>query len=318
MSSVNRNPVVRKVVKPLIVALGLAVPGAASFATAMHDAVTTRADQSVAQKYGRDSVYGFSPDATPYNAEQQGARGMAFIGDVFHSTADFFSTAWDKTASLFKSDNGSDAATTGQELQPYGRAGGYIGSDRVELVSEASRTYAADSREVRSGEDAATQANSTTELWDQQPAERPNIATEAPKTDSSRATVAGGAQPQHAMNAVKASDRSTVYPEDRKLTPNDSGPNSNKQATSGAVSAPATDRSAVYPEDRKLMPTASSRDSASAMGPVDQRTTYPEDRTLTPAVSDTQSAEDMGRTSGRRFDHPQEAHGQAENETVTR
>jgi hypothetical protein len=54
------------------------------------------------------------------------------------------------------------------------------------------------------------------------------------------------------------------------------------------------------------------------MGPVDQRTTYPEDRTLTPAVSDTQSAEDIGRTSGRRFDHPQEAHGQAENETVTR
>jgi hypothetical protein len=82
----------------------------------------------------------------------------------------------------------------------------------------------------------------------------------------------------------------------------------------------------VYPEDWKLTPSTSGADStdqpgASAAGThaPDQSTVYPEDQKLTPAASDTQSAEeDIGRASGGRFDHPQRAHGQMENEPVTR
>src|SRR5262249_14383922 len=36
--------------------------------------VTTRADQNIYQQYGRDSVYGFSPDRKPLKPEQTAAR----------------------------------------------------------------------------------------------------------------------------------------------------------------------------------------------------------------------------------------------------
>ena len=36
--------------------------------------VTTRADQNIYQQYGRDSVYGFSPDRKPLTPEQTAAR----------------------------------------------------------------------------------------------------------------------------------------------------------------------------------------------------------------------------------------------------
>ena len=36
--------------------------------------VTTRADQNIYQQYGRDSVYGFSPDRKPFKPEQTASR----------------------------------------------------------------------------------------------------------------------------------------------------------------------------------------------------------------------------------------------------
>ena len=36
--------------------------------------VTTRADQNIYQQYGRDSVYGFSPDRKPLKPEQTASR----------------------------------------------------------------------------------------------------------------------------------------------------------------------------------------------------------------------------------------------------
>jgi hypothetical protein len=76
------------VVKPIVVALALALSGSAAFAESMDDVVKTRPDQTIGQHYGRSSVYGLSAD------DQAGT-----IAQV--------------------------------EPQPYGRAGGFVGSDRV-------------------------------------------------------------------------------------------------------------------------------------------------------------------------------------------
>ena len=43
-------------------------------ARAVPQVVTTRADQNIYQQYGRDSVYGFSPDRKPLKPEQTAAR----------------------------------------------------------------------------------------------------------------------------------------------------------------------------------------------------------------------------------------------------
>ena len=58
----------RTQVKPLIVALTLALPSAALAAPA--DVVQTRADQNIDQQYGRDSVYAFSTDSRPLTPER--------------------------------------------------------------------------------------------------------------------------------------------------------------------------------------------------------------------------------------------------------
>ena len=52
MSSGKRSRVGRNVVKPIVVAVALALPGAASFAASMTDVVTTRSDQNIPQHSG--------------------------------------------------------------------------------------------------------------------------------------------------------------------------------------------------------------------------------------------------------------------------
>jgi hypothetical protein len=44
--------------------------------------VTTRADQNIYQQYGRDSVYGFSPDRKPLKPEQTAARNAEGTSSV--------------------------------------------------------------------------------------------------------------------------------------------------------------------------------------------------------------------------------------------
>jgi hypothetical protein len=64
-SSVRKS---RSQLKPLIVALTLALPSAVLAAPA--DVVQTRADQNIDQQYGRDSVYAFSPESKPLTPER--------------------------------------------------------------------------------------------------------------------------------------------------------------------------------------------------------------------------------------------------------
>lgn len=76
-SSVRKS---RSQLKPLIVALTLALPGAALAAPA--DVVQTRADQNIDQQYGRDSVYAFSTDSKPLTPER--TSGSHWFHSWFH------------------------------------------------------------------------------------------------------------------------------------------------------------------------------------------------------------------------------------------
>src|SRR5690348_4754703 len=132
MSSGKRSRVGRNVVKPIVLAVALALPGAACYAESMTDVVTTRSDQNIHEQYGRDSVYAFSNYAKPYKPEQTGSHSAGLIGNTLDKTKDFFAGAWDKTTGLFKHHEASSStvARAQYEPQPYGRAGGYTGTDR--------------------------------------------------------------------------------------------------------------------------------------------------------------------------------------------
>lgn len=155
MSLGKRSRVKRNLVKPLVVAVALALPGTAAFAATMTNVVTTRSDQNVEEQYGRDSVYAFSRDAKPFKPEQQGARDTGFIGNAFDKTTGFVAGAWHKTTSLFTDDGKSYAASPYQYApERYGRAGGYAGSDRVAVIGGATNNMAtANSDAVKTGEE---------------------------------------------------------------------------------------------------------------------------------------------------------------------
>jgi hypothetical protein len=70
----------RSQLKPLIVALTLALPSAA-FAAA-EDVVQTRPDQNIDQQYGRDSVYAFSTEGKPLTPER--TSGSHWFHNWFH------------------------------------------------------------------------------------------------------------------------------------------------------------------------------------------------------------------------------------------
>ena len=57
MSSSKRSRIGHHMVKPVVIAVALSLPGAAVLAEDMSNVVTTRADQNIDQQYGRDSVY---------------------------------------------------------------------------------------------------------------------------------------------------------------------------------------------------------------------------------------------------------------------
>jgi hypothetical protein len=80
MTSSVRNS--RSQLKPLIVALTLALPSAALAAPA--DVVQTRADETINQQYGRDSVYAFSTDSKPLTPER--TSGSHWFHNWFHKS----------------------------------------------------------------------------------------------------------------------------------------------------------------------------------------------------------------------------------------
>jgi hypothetical protein len=84
MTSSVRNS--RSQLRPLIVALTLALPSAAFAAPA--DVVQTRADQTINQQYGRDSVYAFSTDSKPLTPERTSGShsGSHWFHNWFHKS----------------------------------------------------------------------------------------------------------------------------------------------------------------------------------------------------------------------------------------
>ncbi len=69
MNSSNKSDLPKRSLKPIVVALALALPGSAAVAASMDDVVETRADQNIDQQFGRDSVYGFSAEDKPLSPE---------------------------------------------------------------------------------------------------------------------------------------------------------------------------------------------------------------------------------------------------------
>jgi hypothetical protein len=142
----NGHP--KRSLKPIVIALALVLPGSTALAASMDDVVKTRADQNIDQQYGRDSVYAFSPDAKPLKPEQTGSRDTNIFGtmktyaaEAWHKTEGFAAATWNKTTGLFTHHDGSGAVAQ-VEPQPYGRAGGYVGADRI-AVLESNRPFQA-------------------------------------------------------------------------------------------------------------------------------------------------------------------------------
>lgn len=153
--SPKRSP---NAIKPLIAAAALAVSGSA-FAASMSDVVTTRADQNIDQQYGRDSVYAFSIDAKPLKPEQQGpSAGISPFGKIksyaantWDKTRDFAGSIWDKTTGFLPHPSNNAAAKYEYDVQPYGRAGGYVGADRIAVLESPNALSANSENVVKTG-----------------------------------------------------------------------------------------------------------------------------------------------------------------------
>jgi len=186
MSSGKRSRVGRNVVKPLVVAVALALPGAASFAASMTDVVMTRSDQNIDEQYGRDSVYAFSRDAKPLKPEQTGSREPGWLDNTVGKTKTFVAGAWDKTTHLFKGDGSSSySSAVAYQPQPYGRAGGYAGSDRVAVLSTAPAAMAtANSEVVKTGQEWGNAADTRARSDIQRDGESPSAAVGVPDESS--------------------------------------------------------------------------------------------------------------------------------------
>jgi hypothetical protein len=136
----NRSPqrISQGHIKPIALAIALALPGAAALAQPLSDVVTTRADQTVTQQYGRDSVYAFSPSAKPMTPAQTGSRTGAFSevkqysANAWDKTKEYSAEAWDKTKAFLAPKPG---AVNSNEPQRYGRAGGFVGADEIAFLS---------------------------------------------------------------------------------------------------------------------------------------------------------------------------------------
>lgn len=127
----------RSPLQPIVLALGLAVPAMTAFAESMENIVTTRSDQTVEQQYGRDSVYAFSPASKPFSPRQTAGRTEnALESGKSYSAIESRKTDW------WAASRGQSA--TSSEPEWYGRAGGYVGADRVAYV-QAHATPASES-----------------------------------------------------------------------------------------------------------------------------------------------------------------------------
>ena len=121
--------------RPLVIVLTLAMalPASAALAASTDDVVRTRTDQNIYQQYGRDSVYAFSPDAKPLKPAQTGSRDTNILNKAWHKTEGLAAAAWATTAGFFHEHQSS--TVTQVDPERYGRAGGYVGADRIAVLA---------------------------------------------------------------------------------------------------------------------------------------------------------------------------------------
>jgi len=101
--------------KSVALAVALTLPNVASLAASMKDVVCTRAAQRIGEQYGRDSLFAFGPlsgDAKSSSAGPSGKAASLAVSGSAHSVH------------LFPA----------HRPQPYGRAGGYIGWERIVMM----------------------------------------------------------------------------------------------------------------------------------------------------------------------------------------
>src|SRR3954469_15406399 len=138
-SSLNKNCMKSTALKSLALAVALALPHGPSLAFAMqvNDVVSTRADRNTDQHYGRDSVYA--------TAHTKLAQSSADSGRTLNESESYQGAALvNATSSVILSSNSSGVPWANQP-QPYGRAGGYIGWERI-AVMRLNPTLAASSK----------------------------------------------------------------------------------------------------------------------------------------------------------------------------
>jgi hypothetical protein len=113
--------------KPVALAVALALSNVGAFAASMQDVVSTRAAQRIGEQYGRDSLYAFSPalqtGQNPTNSSRLSRRGKSYGAGTS-----------DKSASALRGSAPALDLLPAIRPEPYGRAGGYIGWERVVMM----------------------------------------------------------------------------------------------------------------------------------------------------------------------------------------
>ena len=98
--------------RSVALAVALALPNVASLAANMRDVVSTQSAQSIGERYGRDSVYALSPNAKPLQIRT------------------------DPTTLAMPNSANSVHQRPANGPQAYGRAGRYIGWERIVMMQK--------------------------------------------------------------------------------------------------------------------------------------------------------------------------------------
>lgn len=202
----------RSQVKSVALAVALALSGATAFAESMSTVVTTRSDQTIAQQYGRDSVYAFSPGSKPFTPGQTASH-------MLENVKAYSAVAWHKTTELLAPKPGSAAQN---EPQRYGRAGGYVGADQIAFLRSNVTSAAAWQTSVKTGE---VESNDAADAREHSGAMGRDSSTQPEahngRTDGNRFDNSDGTHGQNSQNDM--SDGLTMRSDDRSATPTNPG-----------------------------------------------------------------------------------------------
>jgi len=121
-----------------VLAVALAFSSTAALSVAMDDVVKTRADQNIDQQYGRDSVYGFSPDSKPLTPERTAntsrVRGLSSEDSMQSlSSDDSIQNQSTQSSALSAASDSSDIApqqSLGSGYTEYAVGSGYTGTEQ--------------------------------------------------------------------------------------------------------------------------------------------------------------------------------------------